>query len=52
MPVKAKSHNVAIAFGATSGCISLLLLAVGLLFWWRHRQNGQTLLDIDGKENA
>ncbi|OEL26762.1 Protein NSP-INTERACTING KINASE 1 [Dichanthelium oligosanthes] len=47
MPVKAKSHKVAIAFGATTGCISLLFLAVGLLFWWRHRRNQQTLFDID-----
>ncbi|KAF8729586.1 hypothetical protein HU200_017531 [Digitaria exilis] len=54
MPVKAKSHKVVIAFGATIGCISLLLLAVGLLFWWRHRQNPQTLFDTDDQhiENA
>ncbi|KAF8737584.1 hypothetical protein HU200_014133 [Digitaria exilis] len=54
MPVKAKSHKVAIAFGAAIGCISLLLLAVGFLFWWRHRQNRQTLFDTDDQhiENA
>jgi uncharacterized iron-regulated membrane protein len=49
MPTKAKGHKVAIAFGAATGCISLLCLAVGLLFWWRHRQNRQTLFNVDGK---
>ncbi|RLN09947.1 protein NSP-INTERACTING KINASE 1 [Panicum miliaceum] len=47
MPAKAKNHKVAIALGATIGCISLLFLAVGLLFWWRHRQNRQTLFNVD-----
>ncbi|XP_062222123.1 LRR receptor kinase SERL2-like [Phragmites australis] len=47
MPAKTKSHKVAIAFGATTGCGSLLFLAVGLLFWWRHRQNRQILFNID-----
>ncbi|KAG2661242.1 hypothetical protein PVAP13_1KG490900 [Panicum virgatum] len=47
MPEKAKSHKVAIAFGATTGCISLLFLAVGLLFWLRHRRNQQTLFSVD-----
>ncbi|RCV08175.1 hypothetical protein SEVIR_1G311000v4 [Setaria viridis] len=47
MPAKAKSHKVAIAFGTATGCISLLFLAVGLLFWWRHRRNRQTLFNVD-----
>ncbi|GJN22138.1 hypothetical protein PR202_gb09676 [Eleusine coracana subsp. coracana] len=38
MPAKTKSHKIAIVFGATTGCISLLFLAVGLLFWLRHRR--------------
>nr|TKW41378.1 hypothetical protein SEVIR_1G311000v2 [Setaria viridis] len=44
---QAKSHKVAIAFGTATGCISLLFLAVGLLFWWRHRRNRQTLFNVD-----
>ncbi|CAL4885138.1 unnamed protein product [Urochloa decumbens] len=47
VPAKAKSHKVAIAFGAATGCITLLFLAVGLLFWWRHRRNRQTLFNAD-----
>ncbi|CAL5054575.1 unnamed protein product [Urochloa decumbens] len=47
VPAKAKSHKVAIAFGAATGCIALLFLAVGLLFWWRHRRNRQTLFNVD-----
>jgi preprotein translocase subunit SecF len=49
VPAKAKSHKVAIAFGATTGFISLIFLAVGLLFWWRCRRNRKTLFNIDGK---
>jgi len=49
MPAKAKNHKVAIALGATIGCISLIFLTVGLLFWWRHRRNRRTLFNVDGK---
>jgi hypothetical protein len=49
MPAKAKNHKVAIALGATIGCITLLFLGVGLLFWWRHRRTRQTLFNVDGK---
>jgi hypothetical protein len=47
MPAKAKNHKVAIALGATIGCISLLFLGVGLLFWRRHRRTRQTLFNVD-----
>ncbi|KAG2653694.1 LRR receptor kinase SERL2-like [Panicum virgatum] len=47
MPAKAKNHKVAIALGATIGCISLIFLTVGLLFWWRHRRNRRTLFNVD-----
>ena len=45
-----KSHKFAIAFGTAIGCIGLLVLAAGFLFWWRHRRNRQVLFDVDGKE--
>ncbi|KAJ1280845.1 hypothetical protein BS78_04G263300 [Paspalum vaginatum] len=51
MPAKARSHKVAIAFGATTSCISLLILAVGLLFWWRNRRNRQTLFNSDADQH-
>ncbi|AQL03063.1 Protein NSP-INTERACTING KINASE 1 [Zea mays] len=45
---KSKSHKfVAVAFGAAIGCISILSLAAGFLFWWRHRRNRQILFDVD-----
>uniref|UniRef100_M8C758 non-specific serine/threonine protein kinase n=1 Tax=Aegilops tauschii TaxID=37682 RepID=M8C758_AEGTA len=47
LPAKSKSHKAAIAFGSTIGCISILFLLTGLLFWWRHRKNRQILFDVD-----
>ncbi|KAM3243443.1 hypothetical protein ACQJBY_055400 [Aegilops geniculata] len=47
LPAKSKSHKAAIAFGSTIGCISILFLVTGLLFWWRHRKNRQILFDVD-----
>lgn len=51
IPAKAKSHKVAIAFGATTACISLLFLAVGSLFWWRCRRNRKTLFNVDDHQH-
>ncbi|KAK2983925.1 hypothetical protein RJ640_017846 [Escallonia rubra] len=42
-----KSHKVALAFGSSLGCISLLILGFGFLLWWRQRQNQQIFLDIN-----
>lgn len=49
MPAKSKSHKAAIAFGSAIGCISILFLVTGLLFWWRHTKHRQILFDVDGK---
>ena len=50
---KSKSHKfVAVAFGAAIGCISILSLAAGFLFWWRHRRNRQILFDVNGKRTS
>nr|CAB3467779.1 unnamed protein product [Digitaria exilis] len=46
-PAKSKSHKFAIAFGTATGCLSLLFLAAGFMFWWRHRRNRQILFDVD-----
>ncbi|XP_008647815.1 BRASSINOSTEROID INSENSITIVE 1-associated receptor kinase 1 isoform X3 [Zea mays] len=45
--IMSKSHKFAIAFGTAIGCIGLLVLAAGFLFWWRHRRNRQVLFDVD-----
>ncbi|KAK3158981.1 hypothetical protein QOZ80_2AG0144180 [Eleusine coracana subsp. coracana] len=47
MPAKTKSHKIAIVFGAATGCISLLFLAVGLLVWLRHRRSTQIRFNHD-----
>ncbi|KAJ1698788.1 hypothetical protein LUZ63_007300 [Rhynchospora breviuscula] len=47
LPGKRRNHKVAIAFGASIGCMSFIFLTVGLFFWWRQRRNRQILFDID-----
>jgi hypothetical protein len=47
-----RGHKFAVAFGSTAGCMGLLLLAAGFLFWWRHRRNRQILFDVDGKPQS
>lgn len=47
-----RGHKFAVAFGSTAGCMGLLLLAAGFLFWWRHRRNRQILFDVDGKPRS
>uniref|UniRef100_A0A0D3GF95 non-specific serine/threonine protein kinase n=1 Tax=Oryza barthii TaxID=65489 RepID=A0A0D3GF95_9ORYZ len=45
-----RGHKFAVAFGSTAGCMGLLLLAAGFLFWWRHRRNRQILFDVDEQQ--
>ncbi|KAF5725570.1 putative BRASSINOSTEROID INSENSITIVE 1-associated receptor kinase 1 precursor [Tripterygium wilfordii] len=42
---KPKSHKMALAFGSSIGCVSLIILVFGLLLWWRQRHNQQTFFD-------
>ncbi|KAK3015410.1 hypothetical protein RJ639_007482 [Escallonia herrerae] len=42
-----KRHKVALAFGSSLGCISLLILGFGFLLWWRQRHNQQIFLDVN-----
>ncbi|KAF8407922.1 hypothetical protein HHK36_007060 [Tetracentron sinense] len=42
---RSKSHKVALAFGSSLGCICLLILGFGLL-WWRHRYKKQIFFDV------
>ncbi|KAK9277702.1 hypothetical protein L1049_007249 [Liquidambar formosana] len=42
-----KSHKVALAFGSSLGCISLLILGFGFLLWWRQRHNQQIFFDMN-----
>ncbi|KAG2701975.1 hypothetical protein I3760_06G069400 [Carya illinoinensis] len=42
-----KSHNVAIAFGASFGAVFFIILVVGLVVWWRYRHNQQIFFDVN-----
>lgn len=44
---RTKSHKVALAFGSTLSCISLLIFGFGFLFWWRRRHNQQIFFDVN-----
>ncbi|XP_020100117.1 protein NSP-INTERACTING KINASE 3 isoform X2 [Ananas comosus] len=43
----ARNHRLAIAFGASVGCVALLIVGVGLLLWWQHRHNQQVFFDVN-----
>ncbi|XP_061372730.1 protein NSP-INTERACTING KINASE 3 isoform X2 [Gastrolobium bilobum] len=42
-----KSHNVALAFGASFGAAFVIVIIVGFLVWWRYRHNQQIFFDIN-----
>ncbi|XP_058087183.1 protein NSP-INTERACTING KINASE 3 [Magnolia sinica] len=42
-----RSRKVAIAFGASLGSVSVVIIAVGLLLWWRHRHHRQIFFDVN-----
>ncbi|KAK3018320.1 hypothetical protein RJ639_002975 [Escallonia herrerae] len=46
-----KSHRLAVAFGSSLGCISLLILGFGLLLWHRQRHNKQTFFDVEDRHH-
>jgi hypothetical protein len=43
-----KSHNVAVAFGASFSSVFVIILVVGFLVWWRYRHNQQIFFDVNG----
>lgn len=44
-----RSRHVAIVFGASVGSLTLLVIVIGLLLWWRYRHNQQIFYDVNGK---
>ncbi|CAN4082769.1 unnamed protein product [Withania somnifera] len=48
---KQKGHKIALVFGSTLGCISLLVLGIGLFLWSRHRHNRQAFFDIKDRHH-
>lgn len=43
----ARSHRIAIICGATVGSLVFVVIAVGMLLWWRHRRNQQIFFDVN-----
>ncbi|XP_073105292.1 protein NSP-INTERACTING KINASE 3 isoform X2 [Elaeis guineensis] len=41
-----RNHRVAIAVGASIGCVTLIVIAAGLLLGWRRRRNQQIFFDV------
>ncbi|XP_060191929.1 protein NSP-INTERACTING KINASE 1-like isoform X1 [Lycium barbarum] len=48
---KQKSHKIALVFGSSLGCISLLVLGIGLFLWSRHRHNQQAFFDVKDRHH-
>ncbi|XP_055805764.1 protein NSP-INTERACTING KINASE 1-like [Solanum dulcamara] len=48
---KQKSHKIALVFGSTLGCISLLVLGIGLFLWSRHRHNQHAFFDVKDRHH-
>ncbi|GMI77024.1 NSP-interacting kinase 1 [Hibiscus trionum] len=48
---RSRSHKVAIAFGSSIGCVSLMFLILGILLWWRRRQNEQIFFDVKDRHH-
>ncbi|KAK8711934.1 hypothetical protein V6N13_147190 [Hibiscus sabdariffa] len=46
-----RSHKIAIAFGSSIGCVSLMFLILGILLWWRRRQNDQIFFDVKDRHH-
>ncbi|XP_038976369.1 protein NSP-INTERACTING KINASE 3-like isoform X2 [Phoenix dactylifera] len=46
-PQVTRNHHVAIASGASIGSVTLIVIAAGLLLWWRHRHNQQIFFDVN-----
>ncbi|KAJ4850207.1 Protein NSP-INTERACTING KINASE 3 [Turnera subulata] len=41
------NHRVAIAFGASFSAAFTIIIAIGLLVWWRYRRNQQIFFDVN-----
>ncbi|KAJ8567170.1 hypothetical protein K7X08_019378 [Anisodus acutangulus] len=48
---KQKSHKIALVFGSSLGCISLLALGIGLFLWSRHRHKQQAFFDVKDRHH-
>ncbi|KHN30771.1 Protein NSP-INTERACTING KINASE 1 [Glycine soja] len=46
-----KAHKMAIAFGLILGCLSLIVLGVGLVLWRRHKHKQQAFFDVKDRHH-
>eukprot|EP01018_Ginkgo_biloba_P009511 Gb_17558 [translate_table: standard] len=49
---QSKTHKVAVAFGASLGCVSAFMLSLGLLIWWRQKHHQQIFFDVNEQHDA
>ncbi|OVA19856.1 Protein kinase domain [Macleaya cordata] len=42
-----RNHHIAIAFASSVGSVSLIIIALGFLLWWRYRHNQQIFFDVN-----
>ncbi|RZC58392.1 hypothetical protein C5167_005696 [Papaver somniferum] len=48
---KSRSHKMALALGSSLACLCLLIVAFGLLLWWRQRYNKQIFFDVNDQHH-
>ncbi|KAK9034938.1 hypothetical protein V6N11_076990 [Hibiscus sabdariffa] len=48
---RSRSQKIAIAFGSSIGCVSLMFLILGILLWWRRRWNEQIFFDVKDRHH-
>ncbi|KAK8669639.1 hypothetical protein V6N13_107064 [Hibiscus sabdariffa] len=48
---RSRSQKIAIAFGSSIGCVSLMSLILGILLWWRRRRNEQIFFDVKDRHH-
>ncbi|OAY57006.1 protein NSP-INTERACTING KINASE 1 isoform X1 [Manihot esculenta] len=46
-----RNHRIALAFGSSVGSVSLIILILGLLLWWRQRQDQPTFFDVKDRHH-
>ncbi|KAM7268046.1 hypothetical protein ACFE04_010212 [Oxalis oulophora] len=46
-----KHHRIAVVFGSSVACVSLISLVFGLFLWWRQRHNKQMFFDVKDRHH-
>ncbi|EEF29495.1 protein NSP-INTERACTING KINASE 1 [Ricinus communis] len=46
-----RNHKIALAFGSSVGTVSIIILILGFLLWWRQRRNQPTFFDVKDRHH-